>query len=176
MEKVVKWMLRLRGLVLILFLAAAVLCGIMTFQVRTNYDMIDYLPDEAPSTIALDVMDESYEKSVPNLRVMVRDVSIPEALDYKERIKALPGVEDINWLDDQVDIKVPLEVQSQKTVEDWYKDKNALFSIVVSEAEQQQTLAQIRELIGEEGAMSGNPVDTVNAQVSTSAEIGRAHV
>ena len=40
--------LRLRGLVLILFLAAAVLCGIMTFQVRTNYDMIDYLPDEAP--------------------------------------------------------------------------------------------------------------------------------
>ena len=171
LEKVVKWMLRLRGLVLILFLAAAVLCGIMTFQVRTNYDMIDYLPDEAPSTIALDVMDESYEKSVPNLRVMVRDVSIPEALDYKERIKALPGVEDINWLDDQVDIKVPLEVQSQKTVEDWYKDKNALFSIVVSEAEQQQTLAQIRELIGEEGAMSGNPVDTVNAQVSTSAEI-----
>lgn len=171
LEKMVKWMLRLRGLVLILFLAAAVLCGIMTFQVRTNYDMIDYLPDEAPSTIALDVMDESYEKSVPNLRVMVRDVSIPEALDYKERIKALPGVEDINWLDDQVDIKVPLEVQSQKTVEDWYKDKNALFSIVVSEAEQQQTLAQIRELIGEEGAMSGNPVDTVNAQVSTSAEI-----
>ena len=38
---------------------------------------------------------------------------------------------------------------------------------------QQETIADIRELIGENGAMSGNPVDTVNAQSSTGDEVQR---
>ena len=171
MERAIKQMLKWRGAVLALFLGGTILCGVLTTMVGINYDLVDYLPDEAPSTIALDVMNESYDKAVPNVRVMVRDVSIPQALSYKEEIAAVDGVEDVIWLDDQVNIQVPLEIQSAKTVEDYYKDGNALFSVTVADENQEQTLEAIRAIIGEEGAMSGNPVDTVNAQITTDVEI-----
>ena len=53
-------------------------------------------------------------------------------------------------LDDQVNIRVPLEMQYQKTVADWYQGQNALFSLVIAEDGQQETLAAIREIIGED--------------------------
>lgn len=166
-------MLRARGVVLGVFLLASVACGVMSLGVGVNYDMVDYLPQEAPSTIALEVMDASYDKAVPNLRVMVPDVEIPQALEYKQRLAQVEGVQDINWLDDQLDIRVPLENQDQKVVGDWYQDGNALFSLVVAEEDQDRILEEIRQMIGEEGSMSGNPVDTVNAQVTTGAEVSR---
>jgi predicted RND superfamily exporter protein len=166
-------MLKLRSLVLAVFFAAAAACAAMSAMVRINYDMVDYLPDDTPATVALDTMKASYDSAVPNLRVLVRDVSIPEALDYKSRIKAVTGVRDIDWLDDTADVKVPLQMQDEKTVTDWYARGNALFSVVVNEENQQAALTEIREIIGERGAMSGNPVDTVSAQHSTASEIQR---
>jgi predicted RND superfamily exporter protein len=166
-------MLKLRGLVLAVFLAATAVCAAMSAMVRINYDMVDYLPDDTPATVALDTMKASYDSAVPNLRVLVRDVSIPEALDYKNRIKAVPGVRDIDWLDDIADVKVPLQMQDEKMVADWYASGSALFSVVVDEESQQAALSEIREIIGERGAISGNPVDTVSAQHSTASEIQR---
>ena len=164
-------MLKLRGLVLILFFSAAAISAAMSAMVKINYDMVDYLPDEAPSTIALNTMNESYEQAVPNMRVLIRNVTITEALEYKEKIKAVNGVDDIMWLDDQFDLKIPLEMYDSKKVADWYKDGNAIFSVVVNEEGQKETLAAIRKIIPPDGAMSGNPVDTVNAQTTTSSEI-----
>lgn len=173
MQKLTTWMLKARYGIVAFFLAATVVCGALTMLVSVNYDMVDYLPDEAPSTIALDVMDNAYETAVPNLRVMVPDVSIPQALEYKERLAQVPGVDDILWLDDQVSLTVPLETLDQKTVSDWYSDGCALFSITVAEEGQLETLEQIRQIIGDGGAISGNPMDTVNAQVTTSSEVKR---
>ncbi|WP_243238699.1 hypothetical protein [Romboutsia sp. 1001713B170207_170306_H8] len=45
-------------------------------QVKIDYDMNNYLPDEATSSIALDVMDKEYGTSIPNARVMVSDLSL----------------------------------------------------------------------------------------------------
>lgn len=54
--------------------------------VSVNYDMNDYLPESSPSTVALDLMDQEFDGGVPNARVMVADVTVPEALAYKEQI------------------------------------------------------------------------------------------
>lgn len=61
MQKLTTWMLKARYGIVAFFLAATVVCGALTMLVSVNYDMVDYLPDEAPSTIALDVMDNAYE-------------------------------------------------------------------------------------------------------------------
>ena len=173
MEKIVKIMLKLRGLVVALFLCLAVFCAAITPMVRINYNIADYLPEQAPSTVGLDIMDAAYDKAVPNVRVMVQNVTIPEALAYKARLEAAPGVDDVNWLDDQVDLTVPLETQDQKTVEDWYKNGNALYSLVVDENRDIEAIGAIREIIGDENAMSGSPVETVDAHLSTSSDMAR---
>ena len=43
----------------------------------------------------LDMMYEEYDQEVPNLRVMLYDVSIAEALDYKKQIEQVDGVEEV---------------------------------------------------------------------------------
>ena len=46
------------------------------------------------------MMEDEYSQSVPNMRVLVYDVTIPQALAVKAQIAAVDGVEEINWLDD----------------------------------------------------------------------------
>ena len=55
-------------------------------------------------------------------------------MSYKEQISKLDGVTAVTWLDDAVDVTVPLEMQDQKTVEAYYKDGAALFTITVEDA------------------------------------------
>ena len=43
------------------------------------------------------------------MRVVIHDVTIPQALDYKKKLEQVDGVDEINWLDDVVDIYEPLE-------------------------------------------------------------------
>jgi predicted RND superfamily exporter protein len=164
-------MLRHKVAVCIMFATATAICLCMALRVSVNYNMVDYLPEKAPSTIALKTMNDAYDKAVPNLRVMVKGVGIPEALEYKARLANVKGVSDISWLDDQLDPKVPLAFQDEKTVADWYVNSDALFLIVLGDEAQVESLEDIREIIGGNGALSGNPVDTVNAQISNGTEI-----
>jgi predicted RND superfamily exporter protein len=156
-----------------LFLVFGVASIFAAAKVDVNYDMSDYLPEQAESTIAISAMEDAYDAKVPNLRVMMRGVSVQEAMEYKARLEAVPRVGSVSWLDDAVDILEPIEIQDSKTVESWYKDGNALFQLVVSEETEQQTLADIREIVGENGAVSGGPLDTVDTRNNISSELGR---
>ena len=52
-------------------------------KVNINYDMTDYLPEDSHSTISLDVMNKEFDKGPPNVRVMLEDATIAQALSYK---------------------------------------------------------------------------------------------
>lgn len=141
-----------------------VICTLAQFTVSVNYDMKDYLPEDAPSTIAMDVMKQEFEGRVPTNRVMVNDVTIQEALAFKEKLAAIDGVADVTWLDDAVDIKSPLEMADEEVVETYYKDEKALFSLSIRDGEEVAITDAIYELIGEENAMAGESLNTATQQ------------
>lgn len=176
MEGIFEKILKHKAAVIGFFAFACVLCALLARTVSVNYNMADYLPDDAKSTLALNVMQEEYKQDIPNVRVMIPNVTIAEALNYKARLSELEGVKEINWLDDSVSLDIPLEVLNQDTVENWYKDKNALYSLTIDTKKQIETIDEIREIIGEEGAMTGTCVNTVAAMVSTSAELSKIMV
>ena len=91
-----------RIIVFAAFIAAAIAGAIMRSYVGVNYDMKDYLPEASPSTQGLVVMQEEFGGNMPNARVMVKDVTYQEALDYKNKIEAIDGVDGVTWLDDQL--------------------------------------------------------------------------
>lgn len=171
MEKFSQWMLRQRKAVVFLFGVLAALCAVLAQSVRVDYNMMHYLPQDAPSTTALDVMDTEYTAKTANCRIMVEDVTIPRALALKEQLARLPGVSDVTWLDDYADVYAPLETQDSNTVESWYKDGKALFTCRVDEDGQYEHLMAIRAVVGEEAAMSGEAVNTGMATESTTREI-----
>jgi predicted RND superfamily exporter protein len=141
--------------------------------VDVNYDLMEYLPNDAKSTIALKVMNEEFTKSPPNARILISDVSVTEALEYKNQISAVDGVMEVTWLDDATDIYKPLEVIDEKILTSWYKDQNALFTILIHKDNSVQAVTEIKHIIGYKGEISGDIVDTVIAQSSTGSETGR---
>ncbi len=136
----------------------------MQFFVSVNYDMKDYLPKDSPSTEAMDVMEEEFEGAVPNTDVMMQDVTIQEALAFKEELSAIDGVSDVTWLDDAVDMKTPIEMIDEETVETYYKDGNALFSFSIRDGDEVEITDEIYELIGEDNAMIGEALNTATQQ------------
>lgn len=153
-----------KKLVVISFLVTALIAAVAQFFVHVNYNMIDYLPDDAQSTKAILTMEEEFKGSIPNTRVMFHDVSIQEALAYKEELKAIDGVTDVLWLDDAMDIKTPLEMADQELVETYYKNDKALFTLSIRQGEEVAVTDAIYEIIGDDHAMAGEAVDTATSQ------------
>ena len=160
-----------RKLILLLFTIAFVFSLMCSQLVSVNYDITDYLPENTKSTVSLDLMGEEFDGGIPNARVMVKDVTIPEALEYKDKLKAIEGVTEVTWMDDAMDITVPLSTLDVDAVETYYKDDNALFTITIDEEYRITATEDIRALIGEENAVTGSAISTADATTNTVSEI-----
>ena len=171
MTKFYKRVVNHQKLIISIFLVLAVIGAVCKQFVAVNYDMNDYLPEDSPSTVALDTMEKEYDGGIPNARVMVQDVSVSEALEYKEKLLAVDGVSDVTWLDDVESVTVPLETLDTDTVETYYKDGNALFSVTIDEDKRISAVSDIRDIIGDDNCMTGSAVSTAVATTSTVKEI-----
>lgn len=100
--------------IFVIFMLIAIVCLFCQPLVEVNYDMNDDLPQDTASTLALDKMHEEFSGEIPNARVMLNDVSVPEVLEYKEKIKQVAGVEEVTWLDNVVNIAQPLDSFDKK--------------------------------------------------------------
>ncbi|WP_053363205.1 MMPL family transporter [Bacillus sp. FJAT-27251] len=156
--------------IVVAFLVIAIVSVFAQFTVSVNYNMVDYLPEDAPSTKAIEIMDQEFSGSVPNTRVMIHDVTIQEALVFKEKLEAIEGVSDVIWLDDAMDIKTPLEMADGETLESYYKDNNALFSFSIAEGDEVAVTDAIYEMIGDNNAMSGEALNTATSQKMAGTE------
>ncbi|MGV2940266.1 RND family transporter [Mesobacillus sp. LC4] len=165
-EKVIKH----KKAVVIAFVLFTLISAVAQFFVSVNYNMVDYLPEDAQSTRAMEIMEKEFTAEVPDTRVMVRDISLQEALRIKEELAAIDGVGDVIWLDDVVDLKTPLEMADQETVENYYKDGNALFSISVRSGDEVPITDAIYDLIGEDGAIAGEAINTASSQKMAGTE------
>jgi len=157
--------------IVVIFAIAFVVCLVCSSLVAVNYDMADYLPDDTKSTVSLEIMGEEFEGGIPNARVMITDITIPEALEYKEKLKDVPGVTAVTWLDDAADITVPLSSLDTDTVEAYYKDNTALFTVTIEDASLISGVEEIRNIMGENGAITGTAVSTADATTKTVTEI-----
>lgn len=165
-----------RKTMVMIFTMVFVVCLLLGNLVEVNYDINDYLPESSPSTVSLELMQEEFDGGIPNARIMISDVTIPEALEYKEKLEAVDGVTAVTWLDDVVSIFVPLSTLDTDTLETYYKDNNALFTVTIEEDRRIEAVSSIREIIGEDNAMTGSAVSTAISTTETVLEINKISI
>lgn len=173
MEVFFRAILRHKKTVVGVFLLCAVIGAVLSGGVKVNYTFADYLPAETPSTVALDTMNEEFGSGAPNARLVVKDLSIPQALELKEKIAGIDGVSDITWLDDAADINGPLELIDEKTMEQYYQDEKACFSLTIDPDEILQTYGQVKKVAGDDAVMAGAAVNTAVATATTGTEVAK---
>jgi len=154
------------------FIMLAVVSAFTGQFVSVNYDMNDYLPSDSKSTVSIDVMNEEFSGGIPNCRVMIENVTVPEALEYKKKFEEIKGVSEVTWLDNSIDLSEPLEIQDKDVVESYYKDSNALFSITIDDDYILSAVPEIRKIAGN-NALEGSAVSSEVAEESTVSEIAK---
>ena len=175
MERMARMITGHRKLVVGIFLVLACLCAVLMTQVKVNYTLIDYLPEDAQSTTALTLMQDEFHEAVPNERVMVENVTAVQALEYKAALEAIDGVDSVMWLDDVVNLKEPLEMADPETVEAYYKEGNALFNVTIHKGKEMDATLSVRELIGEENALDGDAASNAFSQEISVKESKMVH-
>lgn len=176
MNAVFASVIRHRKPVIVIFCVLAALAAVLQLGVGVNYNMTDYLPKKAPSTEALSLLEAEFPDAIPNARVMLRNVTVTQALAVKRQLATIDGVTDVVWLDDVLDLKTPLETLDKATVEAYYKDGDALLSLTVRKGDEVAVTEKIYEIIGPAGALSGNAVDMAEAQKLTGSETRMAMI
>lgn len=165
-----------KKMIIILFVAASAIGVLLFLCTPVNYNMMDYLPEKANSTQAIKIMQEEFDQPLPNLNVMVEDVSLAEALDYKEKIASADYVKEVLWLDDTIDLDIPIEVQDTDTVETYYKDKNALYMVSVEDGKERAAIAAVKKAVGDNCKISGSAADQATSQELAVSEAMKAIV
>lgn len=160
--------------VIVIFIAVTLVCLSLLFFVDVNYNMVDYLPTDAQSTMALKIMNNEFAESMPNARVMVKNVSLMESLEYKQKLNTIDGVTQVIWLDDVIDIKQPLEMGDTDTIEGFYKDGSALFSTTIAKGMEKEACNEIINLIGSDNAFTGEAPALVFIQATAASTVIQA--
>ncbi|TFB13470.1 RND family transporter [Filobacillus milosensis] len=141
-----------------------IISAVAQFGVSVNHNMVDYLPEDTPSMEATNLMEEEFDQPIMNARVMLHDVLITEATTYKQQLEQIDGVSNVMWLDDVLDLKRPLEMANRDTVESYYQNQNALFSVHISEGDEVEAIDEIYQLFGNQVAITGDALDTATSQ------------
>lgn len=175
MENFLHSIIKRKKTVLLTFLTAAILSAAFSFYVHVNYNMADYLPKDAQSTNAIKIIEDEFDGEFTNARVMLANVSIIEALEYKKKLSAINGVKSVTWIDDIIGLDIlkttPLEFLDASVVKNYYSDNNALLTLSIENGKETDAVDAIHELLGENNAASGEAVNAALTQKMAASEV-----
>lgn len=167
MNRLIDGILKQRRVVITLTILLLLVSVVCITQVQVNYHLADYLPADAPSTLAYAQVDQS---TMPNMQLVLKGLSVAQVLDAKEKIVQIPHVNGVLWLDSMADLTQPLEMLDEATVSQWYKDGYAQMLLTVDESAAKAVISDIYALYPD-ALPSGKLVNTVAVQKTLVDEI-----
>ena len=176
LERLCNFIVTHRKQIGIFFLFLIIISIIGMTRVRINYDLSKYVPDDMPSKKALNVTQQEFGMQ-STARVMLNDVTLPEAKEYKEKIESVKGVYTVMWLDDDIDVNQPESFIDSEELENNYKDKSALFDIMFEEDDYSDltynAVGEIQKIVPKNANMCGSAIDNKASRDSLQSEMVR---
>ena len=142
--------------------------------VEVNYDLTEYLPDTAQSGIGLNKMEDEF--GYPGTaRIMLKDVTLYEAKQYKDKMEDVDGVDQILWCDSTVNIYSGEDFIHQEDIEDYYKDGYAVMDVTFKEGNTakstSQAIDELKAITGDKGCFTGMAVQNKSLQENLASEM-----
>lgn len=152
---------------LVVTLLLMVITAILSFQVKTNYDMTTYLPNDSNTKQGLEILESTFGNH-SSIDLVVDDLSVLEVVALKNEIKMIDHVYSVVWLDDYVDLSttpiefVPIDVQAP-----FYKEGHSKliieFDLDSYSIELDDVITEIKQLRDEKMYMRGEVLQNLEA-------------
>jgi len=86
-----------RRLILGMMICLAIVCAFLFLQVRVNYDMTEYLPDDSSMKKGMDIMEAEFPSmgADKSIRVMANGLDETREAELLEKLKTIPYVENV---------------------------------------------------------------------------------
>lgn len=163
-----------RKLIGVLFVILIILSLIQMTQVNINYDLSAYVPDDMPSKQALDIATDEFGMQ-SMARIMINNITLPEAKEYKEKIEAIDGVYMVSWLNSDIDVYQPISFIDKEKLEKCYKDGSALFDVMFDEGDYSdstfEAVGEIKKLLPEDANLMGSAIENRSTRDNLHNEI-----
>ncbi|MEG1293613.1 MAG: efflux RND transporter permease subunit [Clostridium sp.] len=158
----------------LVFLVAVVLSALAAPFVNINYDLTAYLPNDVQSKAGLNLMEEKF--GYPGTaRVMIDDVTLYEAKQYKERMEIVDGVDQILWLDGSTDIFTSADFINYGDINDYYRDGSAVMDITFEEGDTARRTSaavdELKQITGDQGHYVGMAVQNKSLAENVTREM-----
>lgn len=74
-----------------------IICAVLSLQVKVNYDMAKYLPDDSPMKKGMDIMEAEFPSmgADKSIRVMAEGLDADREAELLEKLKTIPYVENV---------------------------------------------------------------------------------
>ena len=97
MKRITDFIVAKRNIILCAMIALTAVCAFLALQVRVNYDMTKYLPDDSAMKKGMDIMEAEFPSmgADKSIRVMAEGLSTEEEAELKEKLAAIPYVESV---------------------------------------------------------------------------------
>lgn len=174
MRRVARFIISHKKFILSFYLVAVCLSVIGVRFQNIEYDMSSYLSKDMNSIQGRNILEKQFDiKGTAEL--MIADKKPYEIIEIKEKIKELPGVQSVTWLDDIEDMKKPEEFMEQNTYERFVRGKYSLLHINFTGTNDskstKESLDKIDEIMNGEYYLGGQAAVSRDTQNTTSREM-----
>lgn len=158
----------------VIFLVIVLISALTAPFVMINYDLTEYLPDTVQSKQGLNLMEEQF--GYPGTaRIMLADVTLYEAKQYKDRLEQVDGVDQILWLDSGTNVFAADEFINFDDIDDYYKDGYAVMDVTFEEGDTARKTSKaidaMKEITGEKGHYVGMAVQNKSLAENVTKEM-----
>jgi uncharacterized protein len=175
-DKIAEFIVKNRNKIGIIFIVATVISILLIPSVKINYNLSEYISDTERAKRGMNIVEEEFAMQ-GFARVMINDVSLIEAKEYKNQIEKVDGVDMVVWLDDSIDIYRPLDFISEEELRDYYNDGSAIFEIMFDEddysSKTSKAIDEINKIVPDGSNIIGSAVDTKSAADTVQSEVSK---
>jgi len=144
--KVGKWIARQRFLILVIAIVLLIPSFIGYKSLRTNYDMLTYLPNSLETVKGQDLLVDEFGMGAYSM-IVVDDMELKDIQSLTEDLEDIPHVKKVLWYGSAMDISVPKEMLPQNLREKLFNgDSTLILALLDDSTSADSSLEAIRQI------------------------------
>lgn len=160
MKKIASFITKKKIIIILLFLVAVVCSCFFIRKVKINYDISKYLNSESETSLALEITEEEFGLN-GNMQVMIKNIDFNTSKQVQKDIKSIDYVLSVNY---------------DPYNENYYKDNNALYILIIDGDDYSENaksvIENVKELLSKYNTVyGGTAIDKQLLQESIESEM-----